>query len=157
MLLSNGRAILKINNSYARVQTRIRDLAGFDRVLESKDSGSPSVIGGFLNSLTIYVGSNDTPVTSGDYTFNEGNLGLTKVTSSGTNNSSEASYANNYIASFSATFRNDTNSDIIVKELGLIGNTNGQGYINLAMIARDVIDPITIAPGEVYTFTMYIG
>lgn len=158
MLTSNGKAVLKINNSYVRPRTRVISTDGAIRDIDSADSGTLN-LGALLRTLGLYVGANDTPAASSDYAFTSlrSNLGLTTISMTGTNDSTDPSYTQDYIAVFTSTLRNNTASDIAVKEVGVIGNAHGQGYDFPVLIARDVFDPITIAPGEIYTFSMYIG
>ena len=159
MLTSNGKAVLKINSSYARLGPSVKSTDGTIRSLNAADSGATLLLGALLRTLGLYVGANDTPATSSDYAFTSlrSNLGLTTISMTGTNDATEPLYTQDYMAVFTSTLRNDTASDITVKEVGIIGNAHGQGYDFPVLIARDVFDPITIAPGEIYTFSMYIG
>lgn len=148
MLTANGKALCKINNVASRSNPTLKTIGGTDVGIGNLNN--------FMPSLKLYAGSNNTPVADTDYEFNNGNpdnLSLTVMTASGTNDGTIPSYTQNYIAIFSCTFRNNTENNIIVSEVGIMGIWNGA----FILIARDVIDPVTIAPGEAYTFTMYIG
>ena len=60
------------------------------------------------------------------------------------------------ILNASRTLRNDSSSPVIVKEVGLYFKANGSGRLKL-LLARDVLPtPITMQPGESYTFTFKI-
>lgn len=152
MLNKNGKALLKINNSYQRVPVNMMCVDGSAYLF----GVSPNLLGQFMESLRIYVGSGTTEPTLDDYNLENIDSRLSLVTKSGTNTSENASYEQNYIASFSATFMNETEDDITISEIGLIGESSS--YQKKAMIARDLLDePRTIHPGKTYTFSMTIG
>lgn len=166
MLTANGKALCKINNMAARANNDTNNgmtLKTIEGVDVHVTTGIDYNFNSFMPSLKLYAGSDNTPVVDTDYKFNNGNLdnlGLTDIFRSGTNDATLPSYTQNYIAIFNCTFRNDTENDIVVNEIGIIGNAKGPSTSKpnaFALIARDVIDTITIAPGEAYTFTMYIG
>lgn len=152
MLNKNGKALLKINNSYQRVSVNMMCVDGSAYLF----GVSANLLGQFMESLRIYVGSGTTEPTLDDYNLENIDSRLSLVTKSGTNTSENASYEQNYIASFSATFMNKTEDDITISEIGLIGESSS--YQKKAMIARDLLDePRTIHPGKTYTFSMTIG
>ena len=162
MLTANGKALCKINNSPTKPNSMI--VKAIDGNNVTIQNSGEYIYGALMSSLKLRVGSNTIPVTDMDYQFNNGNLndlGLTVLQTTGTNDNSSPSYTQNYIAIFSRTFRNDTENDITVSEIGIIGQGDLESSTLIAdrfiLIARDVIDPVTIAPGEAYTFTMYIG
>lgn len=151
MLNVNGKALLKVTNSMTHGAPTLK-------AFNSENVNNESVINETLASLALYVGSDSTAPTADDYTMGETNLGLTVVATTGTNDSTAGDFRQNYIAIFNRTFRNDTDTDITVSEVGIIGSGRGPfSNPKTFLIARDVIDPVTIAPGEAYTFSMYIG
>ena len=152
MLNVNGKALLKITNSQTHSDTTLKTSTG-------ESVGNNTVIHETLGSLALYVGNDNTAPTADDYTMDTTNLGLTVVNTTGTNNSTPGSYTQNYIAIFNRTFKNDTNADITVSEVGIIGSGRGPySSEKTFLIARDVLStPVTIAPGDAYTFTMYIS
>lgn len=152
MLNINGKALLKITNSQTHTTTMLKSVTG-------ETNNNDTVINETLGSLALYVGNDNTAPTADDYTMDTTNLGLTVVATTGTNDSTAGSYTQNYIAIFNSTFRNDTNADITVSEVGIIGSGRGPfSNPKTFLIARDVLStPVTITPGEAYTFTMYIG
>lgn len=151
MLNINGKALCKIDNSVNRGEITFKSTSG-------EGVNNTQVISETLNSMSVFVGVNSASPTSEDYTMDMTNQGLTIVNTTGTNDSTPGHYNQNYIAIFTRTFRNDTDSDVTVCEVGIIGSGRGP-FSNSKdfLFARDVIDPVTIAPGEAYTFTMYIG
>jgi hypothetical protein len=73
-----------------------------------------------------------------------------------TREGSNGDYHQDYIGIFNTTYRNDTENDIVISEVGIIGSKDSG--TDAVLIARDVLaTPVTIAPGEAYTFAMYIG
>ena len=152
MLNVNGKALIKITNSQTHSGTLLKAFNG-------ETVSNDTVISETLGSLALYVGNDNTAPTADDYTMDDTNLGLTVVNTTGTNDSTAGSYTQNYIAIFNRTFRNDTNADITVSEVGIIGSGRGPfSNPKTFLIARDVLStPVIIAPGEAYTLTMYIG
>lgn len=60
-----------------------------------------------------------------------------------------------YIRSAISIYRNDTSSDVTVKEIGLCSKTQtASNPARTALLARTVLpEPVVIAPGETYSFT----
>ena len=152
MLNINGKALLKITNSQTHASTVLK---AFNQESVSNDT----VLAEMLASLALYVGNDNTAPTADDYAMDTTNLGLTVVYTNGTNNSTPGNFSQNYIAIFNRTFRNDTNADITVSEIGIIGSGRGPfSNPKTFLLARDVLStPVTIAPGDSYDFSMYIG
>ena len=157
MLLANGKAISRFTNTFTRPETVLKDTAGTDYNFYNMGS-SAQYYTYIFSSMTIVVGSGNTAPDVFDYAMDNQIDTLTVIASNGTNNNSTGSYANNYIGVFSKTFENNTESDIVVSEVGIMSASNlGTPYDKYFLLARDVIEPVTIAPGETYTFTMRIG
>lgn len=145
------------------VQNRVIGSGNITRFIQSNNGEYA-----FLNStqwsdtfatLALYAGTGNTPVTSSDYAITNPNAGLTVVMRTNTfnENNKNPDPSQDYIGIFTVTYRNDTESDITVSEMGLIGNFPNVS-IWYVLAARELLEtPITIAPGEAYTFTMYIG
>lgn len=99
------------------------------------------------------VGFEDTPVSESDYILADGNATSARLTvvARGKNTATLGEICNVY-----TNFRNDGNTSVIVKEIGLYGNPTGSsssGGNNTALLCRKVLDaPVTIAPGETYSF-----
>ena len=53
----------------------------------------------------------------------------------------------------SITYKNSTNNPITVSEIGWMTSYDGNTYL----LARNVIDPVTIEPEKTYTFSLQIG
>lgn len=119
----------------------------------------------FPKKSEVRVGSGTTAPALTDYCLaNELNT-LTKVTENIYPNLSETGHkAYGYytaVSSFSVTYRNDTNADITVNEIGVFfyngSPVTSYGDDKWIMFARGVLDaPVTIGPGETYTFSVTI-
>ena len=107
----------------------------------------------------VDVGFSDTPVEHDDYNLSDGNINgasaglLTYVTGAVTNVLPS-------IRTCVTTYRNDGNSDVVVKEVGIVGKiagstANAPNYNHL--ITRKVLDtPITVPAGATMSFTYSI-
>lgn len=104
------------------------------------------------------VGFDDTPESTSDYIFH-GNFYKRNIASPSEPALTPISYsaptkAIGEIINHIVTYRNETGSNITVREIAVLSNptqvSNGNKYV---MLIRKVLDtPITIAPGESYTF-----
>lgn len=105
----------------------------------------------------LEVGFGDTAVTSDDYNLADSNATNPKLTcvASGKNNPNGADLINTF-----ANFRNDGASNVVVKEIGVVGHiasSSSASVSNVALMYRKVLDtPVTIAPGETYNFNYRI-
>ncbi len=152
MLLANGKALLRIPNNGSYGQITMKDVNGTDI------GYSGSYIQTFCATLQLYVGTGNNEPTANDYSITDIDAGLTTITYSGTNTTNNGDYHENYIGIFVKTYRNDTDEDITVSEVAIMGYAEYPGNARRkSIIARDVISPVTIKSGEAYTFTMYIG
>lgn len=94
----------------------------------------------------VEVGFGDTPESAEDYVLASPNNGtlLTSVAQA------RIALGNREILDIVGTFRNNTGSNVTVKEVGVIGAARSA---NAALICRKVLEnPLTIAPGEAYSF-----
>lgn len=63
----------------------------------------------------------------------------------------------NYILSFSASYMNVSDLPITVSEIGLVSSEGRSGVADKLLLAREVLNsPVTVQPGETYTFTMVL-
>ena len=97
----------------------------------------------------IILGTGTTHPTYSDYKMENYNTGLTY--SNATTNWS----APNFILTESAT--NNTDANIIVSEVGVFGMRADSASYKKILLTRNVIDPVTIKPGETKTFTVKIN
>lgn len=99
-----------------------------------------------LNKISIVIGSGDVAPTYDDYKM--GNpLNLSTVTQSYSTNGG--------VMTFVKTFKNDSGSEVTVKEVGLFGTPDD--YSNCVVLTRTVLSsPVTIANGETKTFTVVV-
>lgn len=147
MLTANGKALLKwTGGGYSFPDFRFKSINGEDFTTNSSTYATIRV------NASLHVGTGSDTPTSADYHLTNKDANLTVIAQSSTINNSGV-YSEDYIAIFTKTYRNNTDSDVIVTEIGVESN-DGTNY---ALMARDVFDPVTIAPGEAYTFSMYIG
>lgn len=155
MLTRNGKCLCHLNNDNSRT-TGSGNNTGFYQ--SNNGEYSPQNTNSFtqiMSSLHVEAGTGTTPASSTDYAITNPNAGLTAVSRSNTLGSNPNA-SQDYVGIFTTTYRNDTNADITVNEVGLVGNLQGVSVWYI-LAAREIIDPVTIAPGEAYTFTMYIG
>lgn len=99
-----------------------------------------------LNRISIVVGSGDVAPTYNDYKM--GNpLNLSTVTQSYSTTGG--------VMTFVKTFKNDSGSEVTVKEVGLFGTP--ENYSCCVVLTRTVLSsPVTIANGETKTFTVVV-
>ena len=101
------------------------------------------------NYKGIILGTGTTPPTYSDYKIENYNTGLTY------SNSTFSWSAPNVIITESAT--NNTDANIIVSELGVFGAEETRASNRRILFTRNVIEPVTIKPGETKTFTVKIN
>lgn len=161
MLLTNFCAAISApiggSNSSNKI---IRATNGFHYAITSSPRDIGSVSGNFYDdnggigfsfghSKGIVLGSGTTPPKYSDYKMENWATGLTYSNNSATWNNP------NVILTQSAT--NNTKADIVVTEVGMFGmdSDSNTGY-DKVLYTRNVIDPVTIKPGETKTFTIKI-
>lgn len=99
----------------------------------------------------IDVGTGDTEPTKEDFKLESPQSGLTCL---GITRPQDLQYGSNIIMRFSGTFENQGSSPVTVKEIGVF---TGNRYAGPFLLARSVLStPVTIEPGEAYTFTYSI-
>lgn len=158
MLTANGKAICKINNITTHSNPTFINDGGEERAFVTSGSDTQRLLS-LLSDMSIAVGGGATAPVYSDLDLESEIDSLTVVNSTGTNDDSAATYTQNYIAIFTKTYKNETESDVVVSEVGIkaSGSPNNFTPVSDFLFARDVISPVTIKPGEAYTFTMYIG
>lgn len=97
----------------------------------------------------IILGTGTTPPTYSDYKMENYNTGLTY------SNAAVSWSAPNMILTESAT--NNTDANIIVSEVGVFGIYDTSATYQRILFTRNVIEPVTIKPGETKTFTVKIN
>ena len=107
----------------------------------------------------ICLGSGSDPAAADDYSLGSRITTLTLVSEEATEGAyNSRSYEDHMISAYTATFRNDTENTITVAEVGVIVEFNqvwlGGEYI---LLSRDVINPVSIAPGKTYAFSVVWG
>lgn len=119
-----------------------------------------SAYGSGVSQVHIVVGSSSDAPTSGDHCLvSDVTSSLTFVSGASSNGVSDGK-CNHTI---SATFRNDSASNVSVSEIALYYDNYFGNNIELCqsgmglMLSRDVIDTVTIAPGKTATFTVNIA
>ena len=115
-------------------------------------------------SLYLILGVNDTPPSKDDYTADRtGTTGLTLLADNNDYQTVVATTINssncNYFGTCLRTYRNDSNEDITIHEICSYGRVTASSASTkkYVMLSRDVIEPLTIHPGETYTFAVSIG
>lgn len=151
MLTKNGMAIMRLVADYGRKHTTVKSTSGVDNILYNNSNS----YGTFLTNLKLYVGSGSTAETIDDYCLESQINTLDMISSTGTNNNNP-SYTDGYINTFTSTFKNNTNADITVNEIGIIGKENT--YNVEALIYREVLDtPVVIEPNHTKAFSVTIS
>ena len=107
-----------------------------------------------IGVVWVEVGFGNTAETPNDYCMDEENYYSNKLTVTA---SGVASHSDREFFSIYAIFRNDGNEDVVVKEVGVEGNPtkgyNAGYHASNVLLMRKVLDtPLTIAPGESYSF-----
>ena len=148
---SNAYPVLKSTGGYTDVTVRYDNyINGTSNATFDNDCPKTSATAGYsnrpLNKISIVVGSGDVAPTYDDYKM--GNpLNLSTVTQSYSTNGG--------VMTFVKTFKNDSGSEVTVKEVGLFGNP--YDYPNCVVLTRTVLSsPVTIANGETKTFTVVV-
>ena len=107
------------------------------------------------------VGSGTAEPTANDYNMLETSLSgvLTRVDGSAAHNDS---VNNNYMASWSATYKNNTDQPITVTEIGVWYYNTYQdwtdGHPQIILVAHELLEePKVIQPGESYAFSITVG
>lgn len=153
MLTRMGKMCCHLNN----VEERSQGSGYYINWIASDNSAIRTTgLASVLSSLVLSVGTGSDAPASTDINITNRDAGLTVVNRSSTSGTVNPAYTQDYIGIFTVTYRNDTDSDVTVSESGLFGTATGDGMKSV-LLARDVFDPVTIAPGESYTFSMYIG
>lgn len=148
-------------NKNGKLMTRIycNDLNTMSNVTVKDIAASWCGIGsGFTEFLRVAVGSDDTDVSTDDYKVtdaNNDNLGLTLLSSDAAYNHT---YANDYVATFSSVYKNNTANDITIKEVGVYMHHTSSPQVDV-MISRDVGANVrrVVSPGETVTVSVTIG
>lgn len=107
--------------------------------------------GSSYDTTRIVLGDSNTPVTVDDYALgNDITSSLSLVSGI-----IGARTAQSDFPSITAVFKNNTANAITIKEVGVMTgySFNNSGQTGQCLIARKVITPVTIQPGESYAFT----
>lgn len=116
-------------------------------------NNSVSLIKNHLEFKQVVPGTGTGALSVDDYkVYTYGTSDLTLISSDMTINDT---YADNFIATFSSTYKNNGSSAVTITELGVYFYHTSTPQVNM-MISRDIINK-KIEPGETYTFTVTIG
>ena len=129
--------------------------ASGDRAFKTVSGGDPITCATSVTGCYgVWVGSGDSDVTMDDYNLESKIETLTEVSQS---QDYGDTYNDNYLGIYAGTFKNNTANDITVKEIGVFYYNNYTTNPNPFMIARQVISPVVLQPGDTYTFTVTVG
>ena len=152
MLTNNGKAYL--------LPTKIMASGGYPAIRVKLGSGVAVTKNGseIDGSPHVYLGSSSTPATADDIELTRIST-LTLVSEDATEGTGTGrSYQDKQISAYTATYRNDTQNTITVAEVGVAIRFGGLSYENeYALLSRDVINPVAIAPGKTYAFSVVWG
>lgn len=116
-------------------------------------NNSVSLIKNYLEFKQVVPGTGTGALSVDDYkVYTYGTSDLTLISSDMTINDT---YADNFIATFSSTYKNNGSSAVTITELGVYFYHTSTPQVNM-MISRDIINK-KIEPGETYTFTVTVG
>lgn len=149
MLTGNGRAMIKswLTTDYEISRTLI-DVSGNASAVATNRDNWVNV----YKNYNIQLGAGTTPATKNDYCL-ETPIASGYVVTQKTDSSSEApSYNKNYVYKGSFLLENNSAAPISVSEVGLYMTINNTAYL----LDREVITPITLQPGESYSFNLQI-
>ena len=160
MLLENFRRSCYGGGSTAATMPYCVDIAGNSSNYSALSIVSNPSLAGYYSASGygwyVNVGFGNTPVDKSDYKLADDNIMDTQLLTYVTG---AVSLASPTIRTVITTYRNDSGSAVVVKELGLVGksyNTASQTNRNV-MIARKVLDnPITVPNGATMSFTYSI-
>ena len=111
----------------------------------------------FSNNVGCYgirLGTGDTEVSADDYNLASQTNELTEVSQT---QSYGDEWSDNYIVVYTGVFKNNTDHDVNIKEVGVFYYDTYLTDPNPYMIARQVIPMKTVHPGETYAFSMTVG
>ena len=152
MLTNNGKAYL--------LPTKIMASGGYPAIRVKLGSGVAITKNGseIDGNPHVYLGSSSTPATADDTELTRIST-LTLVNEEATEGTSTGrSFEDRQISAYTATYRNDTDSTITVAEVGVAIRFTDLSYENeYALLSRDVISPVAIAPGKTYAFSVVWG
>lgn len=148
-------------NKNGKLMTRIycNDLSTMSSVTIRDTTGAVAGVGsGYTEFLRVAVGSNDAAVSADDYKVTDAsndNLGLTLLSSDASYNHT---YADDYVATFSSVYKNNTANDITIKEVGVYMHHTTSPQVDV-MISRDAGASVrrVVLPGETVTVSVTIG
>ena len=119
-------------------------------ILASNNGVSPSSLNNtYYNEFCIIVGSSDIEPSVDDYCLKD-EKSLTQISTSKTNSSS---YTDGFMMNVQTVIKNNTNNNVVVKEVGLIARNY---YGNILLIREVLQEPITIQPNKSFLFNMTI-
>lgn len=152
MLTNNGKAYLlptkvMAGGSYPAIRVKLGSSVAVTKN-GSEINGNPHV----------YLGTGSAPASAADTELTLINT-LTLVNEEATEGTAQGrSYEDRQISAYTATYRNDTDDTITVAEVGVAIRFIGMSYENeYALLSRDVINPVAIAPGKTFAFSVVWG
>lgn len=109
-----------------------------------------------ITKAGILLGSSSTPASAEDYALGSPITGLTVLSEEAIEGTYDTrSFEDRQISAYTTTVRNDTDDTITVAEVGVA--LNFSGILNYALLSRDVINPVAIAPGKTFAFSVVWG
>lgn len=106
----------------------------------------------------LVVGTNDTTPSIEDYSIDVAS-NLTGISNAQFPTTKQSYDENTMGFLVTGTFTNSTNENITIKEVGIYGYTygNNPSANDTVLLIREVIEPVTIAPNDTYSFTIKVG
>lgn len=103
-----------------------------------------------IGNSRVSIGTGTDAVTIDDYTLTE----ITTLAASNINIAKNAAYEDAFMAIITTTYTNSTGADVVVNEIGW--EYVASGVVSI-LLARELIEPVTIAAGQSKTFTLKVG
>lgn len=146
MITKNGKNAMKFYTNSVYLQPSNPEVS--QQSINQGDRRSPEYI-------KILLGSGDTTPTDSDIKLEEEISTLTTISSY---TPSSNAYEDNYIVTSSITVKNNTNENIVVKEMGIVNIRYLSTYNYYFLYAREVLEtPITIEPNQTKSFSMTLS
>lgn len=158
-MLTN-QAYASIGGVFAHYDQTTGNASNWKRVYYATTDGSwhyqdADLSGRVWNEAKLRVGGGVTPVSKKDYKLENQYNSLTYTkTSTFTNYNYNSNL--DYLTIKTVTVTNNTDSIYTITEIGLLGYLYANYTGKETLLAREIIEPIILNPGDTYTFTMKI-
>ena len=157
MLTQNAK--ISLGAAYARYlydETYIYEIDNYYKNTNGEQVTQPWDLSGRIwNKSVLKVGTGTTPATDLDYQLE--NI-CTDLYYSNTTTYTNYKYSDNldYLTMKTVVVTNNTSNSYVITELGLLGYCYSGHLASWILLARENIEPVTLNPGDIATFAIYI-